>query len=137
MVHLIPDSDTPTIKQYLCLICCQVPIHAYLRADLLVSCDGIRLMTSSTHQNVVESRCFMTAQGLLDILFGKLFNVHITNLTANEVQLSKFMIVASTNNAPSSIIHAVMTSHVQRNGVVRPRRSVTQLVLYKLFTTSR
>lgn len=50
-------------------------------------------MTIKTNGTVLEHLCSMTAKGVMDIQFGKLFHVYIANVTAKPFNWRKFMIV--------------------------------------------
>lgn len=73
---------------------------------MLGSGRGAELLTTETHHIVFEHRYSMTAQGLIDILPGMPFYLFVANLTANRVNVPKFMIVALAFNAFSCIIQA-------------------------------
>lgn len=72
----------PTKENYLCSVVHQVMRPAYLQAAVLVSRCRVGFMTIEIHRNVVGRRCSITARGLMDILPGRPFFVHIANLTA-------------------------------------------------------
>lgn len=72
----------------------QVTISAHRQAALLVRCRGAPRMKIETHRSVVEHRCPMTAQGLMDIVPGKPFYVYILYMTAKAVNFPKFVVVS-------------------------------------------
>lgn len=63
-------------------------------------------MKIETSCNIVEPRCSMIVRGLMGILFGKLFYFYIANFTAKPINLPIFMIVSSSLNISTCIIHA-------------------------------
>lgn len=99
---------------------------------MLVSFHGAGLMKNGIHRIVVERRCSMNGIGFIDVLLGKPFYVFIASLTAEPMNLSKFMIAAPTSKAPSRIVHA--RSHesctTESGGQVLNAKQLNQLGTY-------
>lgn len=81
-VYGIPHCSTPTEEHYFCHVALQVTITAYFRGAVLAiyHCGG--LIAVENHPNVVEHRCSMTVQGLINTLHGKHLHLYTANLTA-------------------------------------------------------
>lgn len=104
-LHTVVDRSTLNEEHYLHRIARQVMIHVDWYPAALVSGRAAGLLNIETHLNVVESRCFMTAEGLMDILPEIVVIRLYYKPNGKTCEFAKFVIVTSAFSALSCIIH--------------------------------
>lgn len=106
---------------------------------VLVSCQCAGLMMIESSSSVVERRCSMTMQILINILPGKPFNVYIANMMAKPLNLQNIMILTSAWNAQhASYTQEMMTCTCwkMRAGVWCNVTEIIPILLLMLFAIS-
>lgn len=126
-VHINLQNDALSDELDSCPVLCQITIPSCLQVKVLVNCQRAVLMTIETHRSFFEHWCFMTARRLMGILIGKLIYAYISFLTAKQFNLPKFLIVASSSNAPVSIIYAIDDEQLMQKVPARSRHNATYL----------
>lgn len=82
----------------------QITVPPYMQPSVFALFYGSGLMTVNTHCNVVESRCFMTARGKMNILQGPFYIFAI--LTAILINFSMFLTVCYVSSVATCVILA-------------------------------
>lgn len=104
-VKMITSYNTLNDGNYLHQLSHRTAIQAFMRAAVLLRCQGVEVMTIDIHGNSVEALCSMTTWSLRHDVPEKLFCIIKETLVDKRICLQIFVMVNSALNALFCMVH--------------------------------